>query len=108
MISETAPITRRTLNIIRNALSDGYAGVEKNDRHNPSETHAAVLVPFCNVNNKPGVLLEVRGKLRTHSGEVRCAISSLFCNSTPILILYSFPGGKMDEVCDGPIMLTSF
>ncbi|KAI0295960.1 NUDIX hydrolase domain-like protein [Russula brevipes] len=44
----------------------------------PKEKHAAVLIPLCNVNNQPGVLLELRGKLRTHSGEV------------------SFPGGRVD------------
>ena len=33
--------------------------------------NAAVLIPLCNVRGAPGILLEVRGKLRTHSGEVR-------------------------------------
>lgn len=41
--------------------------------------NAAVLVPLCNVDNRPGLILEVRGKLRTHSGEV------------------SFPGGRVDK-----------
>jgi|ERR1700722_4186496 len=36
------------------------------------EENAAILIPFCNVDGDPGILLEVRGKLRTHSGEVRC------------------------------------
>jgi len=31
-----------------------------------TETHAAVLVPLCNLNDNPGLLLEVRGKLRAH------------------------------------------
>ncbi len=39
----------------------------------PKEVHAAVLIPLCNVNDQPGILLELRGKLRTHSGEIRCA-----------------------------------
>ena len=38
-----------------------------------NERSAAVLIPFCNVNGTPGILLEVRGKLRAHSGEVRYA-----------------------------------
>ena len=33
---------------------------------------AAVLVALSNVGGQPGVLLELRGKLRTHSGEIRC------------------------------------
>ncbi|KAI0343085.1 hypothetical protein BDW22DRAFT_1356657 [Trametopsis cervina] len=74
-LSLTTPFTRASLNTIRRILTETYA----EDTHNPSETHAAVLVPLCNVNNKPGVLLEVRGKLRTHSGEV------------------SFPGGRVDD-----------
>ncbi|KAF8582715.1 hypothetical protein K439DRAFT_1303008, partial [Ramaria rubella] len=45
---------------------------------------AAVLIPLCNVDGKPGILLEVRGKLRMHGGEV------------------SFPGGKVDETDDSP------
>ncbi|KAG1741077.1 NUDIX hydrolase domain-like protein [Suillus lakei] len=43
------------------------------------EANAAVLVPLCNVDGVPGVLLELRGgKLRSHAGEV------------------SFPGGRVD------------
>ena len=34
---------------------------------------AAVLVPICNIEDKPGLLFEVRGRVRTHSGEVRYA-----------------------------------
>ena len=43
---------------------------------NPTETHAAVLVPLCNLNDNPGLLFEVRGKLRAHSGEVRWGVST--------------------------------
>lgn len=68
IISLTAPFTRASLALIKDALAavnqDGIVP-------DPTEAHAAVLVPFCNVNNTPGVLLEVRGKLRTHAGEVR-------------------------------------
>lgn len=35
---------------------------------------ASVLIALCNVNDVPGVLLEVRGKLRTHSGEIRSVL----------------------------------
>jgi hypothetical protein len=51
-------------------LSETY----NEEAYNPSETHAAVLVPLCNVHDKPGILFEVRGKLRTHSGEVRYGV----------------------------------
>ena len=68
IISLTTPFTRASLALIKDALAavshDGIAP-------DLTEPHAAVLVPFCNVNNTPGVLLEVRGKLRTHAGEVR-------------------------------------
>ena len=56
----------------RDALASAFS--ESENRHDASERHAAVLVPFCNVDGKPGVLLEVRGKLRTHSGEVRYVV----------------------------------
>lgn len=69
-LSLTAPLTRNSLNIIRNLLEEHYS--TQTESFDPDEVHAAVLAPFCNVNGKPGVLLEVRGKLRTHSGEVRC------------------------------------
>lgn len=71
-LSLTAPLTRNALNVIRNALEEHYT--TQAEPYDPSETHAAVLAPFCNVNGRPGILLEVRGKLRTHSGEVRCAV----------------------------------
>lgn len=70
-LSLTAPFTRNSLNLIRNILEEHHA--TQSEHVDPSEVHAAVLTPFCNVNDKPGVLLEVRGKLRTHSGEVRYA-----------------------------------
>ena len=70
VLSLDTPFTRRTLDSLRKALAESYA--EDSEKYDPSERHAAVLVPLCNVNNQPGVLLEVRGKLRTHSGEVRC------------------------------------
>jgi hypothetical protein len=50
----------------------GTLGNKKQD----SEPNAAVLIPFCNVDGVPGILLEVRGKLRTHSGEVRCVVDA--------------------------------
>ncbi|KAI9461480.1 hypothetical protein HD554DRAFT_2130008 [Boletus coccyginus] len=77
IISLTAPFTRASLAKIRDTL----AGAVNQDgvAPDPTESHAAVLVPFCNVNNTPGVLLEVRGKLRSHAGEV------------------SFPGGRADK-----------
>ncbi|CAL1714997.1 unnamed protein product [Somion occarium] len=55
-ISLTSPFTRSTLNSIQTTLEATYS--EDDIRYDPSETHAAVLVPLCNVNNKPGILLE--------------------------------------------------
>ncbi|KAH0836591.1 hypothetical protein J3R83DRAFT_8291 [Lanmaoa asiatica] len=77
IISLTTPFTRASLAKIRDAL----AGTVNQDSiaPDPTERHAAVFVPLCNVNDTPGVLLEVRGKLRTHAGEV------------------SFPGGRVDK-----------
>ena len=61
----------------------------------PAETHATVLVPLCNLNDNPGLLLEVGGKLRAHSGEVRWAPSRFtFVDSHPCWS--SFLGGKFD------------
>lgn len=76
-LSLTAPLTRSSLNVIHDALQEHYEA--QAEAFDLSEKHAAVLAPFCNVNGKPGILLEVRGKLRMHSGEV------------------SFPGGRVDE-----------
>ncbi|OBZ74260.1 putative Nudix hydrolase NudL [Grifola frondosa] len=67
-ISLTAPLTRSSLSAINVALSSAFS--EAANIYDSAETHAAVLVPFCNVNGRPGILLEVRGKLRTHSGEL--------------------------------------
>lgn len=69
IISLTAPFTRASLIKIRDALA--VAVNQDGTARDPTEPHAAVLVPLCNVNDTPGVLLEVRGKLRTHAGEVR-------------------------------------
>lgn len=68
IISLTAPFTRASLAKIRDTLADA---VNQDGTPDPTEPHAAVLIPLCNVNNTPGVLLEVRGKLRMHAGEVR-------------------------------------
>ncbi|KIL69445.1 hypothetical protein M378DRAFT_157718 [Amanita muscaria Koide BX008] len=78
-ISVTRPFSSNTLEIIRDALRNVAQPVPTPLPHlKPS--HAAVLIPLCNVDGKPGILLQVRGKsLRNHPGEV------------------SFPGGRMDE-----------
>ncbi|KIJ20807.1 hypothetical protein PAXINDRAFT_125242 [Paxillus involutus ATCC 200175] len=78
LISLTTPFTRASLAEIRDALTRAEKA-NGLSAPSPTEMHAAVLVPLCNVGNVPGILLEVRGKLRTHSGEV------------------SFPGGKVDH-----------
>jgi len=45
----------------------GAHAFDNNERHNGN---AAVMIPFCNVGDVPGVLMEVRGRtLRRHAGE---------------------------------------
>ncbi|KAH9995593.1 NUDIX hydrolase domain-like protein [Russula vinacea] len=75
----SVPFTRKSLTAIRAALTRAAQDYPPTAA-DPKEGHAAVLIPLCNVNDQPSVLLELRGKLRTHSGEV------------------SFPGGKVDPV----------
>ena len=66
----SVPFTRQSLAAIRTALiRDDHAPIAVD----PKEKHAAVLIPLCNVDDRPGILLELRGKLRMHSGEVRYA-----------------------------------
>jgi hypothetical protein len=67
IISLTSPFTLNTLRTLRNALV-----AHATTTVIPGEINAAVLVPLCNVDGVPGVLLELRaGKLRSHAGEVR-------------------------------------
>lgn len=69
----TRPFTPNTLELVREALRS--VAPPTLQPHSKS-IHAAVLIPFCNVDGKPGILLEVRGKsLRSHPGEVRYARS---------------------------------
>jgi len=77
IISLTSPFTTNSLRTLQNAL----ATMPKSQTTVvPDETNAAVLVPLCNVDGVPGVLLELRGsELRSHAGEV------------------SFPGGRVDQ-----------
>jgi hypothetical protein len=65
----SVPFTRKSLTEIRAALTS--AAEDYPTAADPKEGHAAVLIPLCNVNDQPGILLELRGKLRKHSGEVR-------------------------------------
>lgn len=64
-LSLHSPLTAGGISIIRSLLKPA------NDIGQITDTGAAVLIPLCNVDGKPGVLLEVRGKLRMHGGEVR-------------------------------------
>jgi hypothetical protein len=106
------PFTRKSLATIRTALTRGaqeYPPITAD----PKEKHAAVLIPLCNVNNQPGVLLELRGKLRTHSGEVRyvtplskiASWSAVAHDGWRFALgtrgFFSFPGGRVDAVSTG-------
>ncbi|CAE6441148.1 unnamed protein product [Rhizoctonia solani] len=87
-LSLTSPITQNTLHSLKKrfgVMRNKYPQEPKwpitptaNSTEEDLRRRAAVLVPLCNVNGRPGLLLEVRGKLRNHGGEV------------------SFPGGKVD------------
>ncbi|CAE6425750.1 unnamed protein product [Rhizoctonia solani] len=87
-LSLTSPITRNTLHSLKKRFTAVRSRYPQ-DLEWPARStsvlteedlrpRAAVLVPLCNVNGRPGLLLEVRGQLRNHGGEV------------------SFPGGKVD------------
>ena len=73
IVSLISPFTRRFLKTIKDALS-----AHTSRSMYPIKltgTHVAVLVPLCNLNGNPSLLLEVREKTRAHSGEVRWADS---------------------------------
>ncbi|KAJ7493435.1 NUDIX hydrolase domain-like protein [Mycena galericulata] len=83
------PFTLKTLRTIRASLLQnssrferppGLASLDK-------KQSAAILIPFCNVKEVPGILLQVRSRsMRSHSGEVSC------------------PGGKVDELSDSSLL----
>ena len=72
IVSLISPFTRKSLKPIKDALSAAYATKYPIKL---TETHAAVLVPLCNLNGNPGLLLKVREKTRAHSEEVGWAPS---------------------------------
>jgi len=73
LISLSKPFTRGTLRSIRQLLNTNKSYEEYQHPKN-----AAVLIPFCNVNGEPSILFEMRSKaLRSHSGEIRCAMSTI-------------------------------
>jgi len=70
IISLTSPFTHNSLRTLQSTLIAHAASFKTVII--PGEVNAAVLVPLCNVDGVPGVLLELRGdKLRSHAGEVR-------------------------------------
>lgn len=74
VISLTAPFTPRSLILIKKALAAALPQNPNSKSHSlndSSELNAAVLVPLANIDGKPSVLLELRGALRSHAGEVR-------------------------------------
>ena len=69
-LSLTKPFTPRSLISIRAALVDALRNA-KPFRPDGEEPNAALLIPLVNVDGIPGIILEVRGQLRSHAGEVR-------------------------------------
>ena len=105
--SLTSPLTRRSLDAIKSTLVQAFES-EKN-QYDPAERHAAVLVPFCNVKDRPGILLEVRGsKLRTHSGEVRCETIQRNCLHGTEHALVAFQGVEWTRSGHCPKRRTSY
>jgi hypothetical protein len=88
-LSLTSPITRNTLLSLKqrlDAVRNGYPPelewpLDSTPDLTTEDTRprAAVLVPLCNVNGQPGLLLEVRGQLRNHGGEVRYSLLLFTC-----------------------------
>ncbi|KAG2052786.1 hypothetical protein BDR06DRAFT_838863, partial [Suillus hirtellus] len=69
IISLTSPFTRSSSRTLQNAII-AHATTSKTPVTS-GEVNAVVLVPLCNIDGVPGVLLELRGgKLRSHIGEV--------------------------------------
>ncbi|KAJ7355585.1 NUDIX hydrolase domain-like protein [Mycena albidolilacea] len=85
------PFTGNTLKAIRDTLANDSSRLElSNWASLDKKRNAAVLIPFCNVHETPGILLQVRSRaMRSHSGEV------------------SFPGGKVDELLDQSLLDTA-
>lgn len=75
LIPLTDPLTPQACNTIRNALQSSLS--RPKNIYNQLGANAAVLIPLCNVNGKSGILLQVRGKLRTHPGEVRYVVEPM-------------------------------
>ena len=92
----SVPFTRKSLTAIRAALTraaDDYTPIAADSK----EGHAAVLIPLCNVNDQPGILLELRGRLRTHSGEVRYGLRRCLTSyaHTPMHLSVVFRGEEL-------------
>ncbi|KAJ6624951.1 NUDIX hydrolase domain-like protein [Mycena sp. CBHHK59/15] len=76
----TKPFTLNALKAIRGALLESSTSTELSWASQDRKRSAAVLIPFCNVREAPGILLQIRSRsLRSHSGEISC------------------PGGKVDD-----------
>ena len=82
IVSLISPFTRRFLKTIKDALPAAYTTKYPIKL---TGTHVAVLVPLCNLNGNPSLLLEVREKTRAPSREVRWAHSRFSCRFSPML-----------------------
>ncbi|KAJ7113707.1 hypothetical protein C8R43DRAFT_130810 [Mycena crocata] len=85
------PFTPNALKAVRAALLDSSARVEPPEwASQDKKRSAAILIPFCNVREEPGILLQVRARsMRSHSGEISC------------------PGGRIDELLDSSLLDTA-
>ena len=68
--SVTEPLTSEALRDISTQLEKRMPTTAGSISNSTVPT-ASVLIGLCNVDGVSGVLLEVRAKLRTHSGEIR-------------------------------------
>ncbi|TFY66057.1 hypothetical protein EVG20_g5030 [Dentipellis fragilis] len=68
ILSLNTPLTRGSILRLKDTLDKAYKE-QPIIQVDARERHAAVLISLCNVEDKPGILLEVRGQLRTHAGE---------------------------------------
>jgi len=91
------PFTRNTLRSLETALS---LASSKSSPYNfdANETNARSPYTVMQCNGMPGMLLEVRGRLRTHSGEVRCAVRLFWLRVGVLIVILASLVDAFDKV----------